>query len=150
MSSAVLQWLAVGVFVNAVARLPFSVLQASGRPDVTAKLHLIELPAYLFALWALVRAFGIEGAAAAWTLRAGVDAVVLFGFGLRYVPDVYEAGLPLIAYAAGGLLLLVAFTFVDGAWPKAIGAVLLGGAAAYLFIHDLRTVLASPAPVAAS
>ncbi len=43
-SFRVLQWLAVGVFINSLAFVPFSLLQGVGRPDITATLHLIELP----------------------------------------------------------------------------------------------------------
>ncbi len=50
-SFRVLQWLAVGVFINSLAQIPFALVQGAGRPDLTAKLHLIELPLYLLALW---------------------------------------------------------------------------------------------------
>jgi O-antigen/teichoic acid export membrane protein len=83
-SFRVLQWLAVGVFINSLAHIPFALVQGVGRPDLTAKLHLIELPAYLLTLWWLISARGVEGAAIAWTARAGVDALVLFGMTQRF------------------------------------------------------------------
>ena len=55
-SFRVLQWLAVGVFINSLAQVPFSLLQGVGRPDITATLHLIELPLYLGVLWWLIPA----------------------------------------------------------------------------------------------
>jgi O-antigen/teichoic acid export membrane protein len=76
-STATLQWLAVGVFINAMAQAPLVVLQSTGRPDLTAKVHLLELPVYLAALWWLAHRFGIVGVAMAWSVRAGVDAVAL-------------------------------------------------------------------------
>src|SRR5207249_410295 len=76
--AAVLQWLAIGVLVNCVAQLPFTAIQAIGRPDLTAKLHLAELPCYAVAIWFLGRAYGLPGVAAAWTLRAVTDAALLF------------------------------------------------------------------------
>jgi O-antigen/teichoic acid export membrane protein len=82
----VLQWLAVGVFINSLAQVPFALLQGVGKPDLTAKLHLIELPAYLVALYWLIEAHGIEGAAIAWTARVVVDALVLFGLAKRFLP----------------------------------------------------------------
>ena len=82
-SFRVLQWLAVGVFLNSLAHVPFALVQGAGRPDLTAKLHLLELPGYLLALVLLIRGFGIEGAAVAWTARVGVDAAVLFGMAQR-------------------------------------------------------------------
>ena len=84
-SAKVLQWLAIGVFLNSLAQVPFALIQGAGRPDLTAKLHLIELPFYLFAVWWLVRAYGIEGAAIAWVLRVAVDASFLFGMTKRFL-----------------------------------------------------------------
>lgn len=74
----VLQWLAAGVLFNSFALAPFALIQGAGRPDVTAKLHMLELPVYLCILWVLIRKYGIEGAAVAWTMRMGMDALALF------------------------------------------------------------------------
>jgi O-antigen/teichoic acid export membrane protein len=83
-STRVLQWLAAGVFINCFAQIPFALIQAAGRPDMTAKFHLLELPFYLVALWLLIGSFGIEGAAMAWTMRCAVDAILLFASVRRF------------------------------------------------------------------
>lgn len=44
--SRALQWLGAGVLVSAIAQTPFAFLQGAGRPELTAKLHLIELGPY--------------------------------------------------------------------------------------------------------
>jgi O-antigen/teichoic acid export membrane protein len=85
-SGRVLQWLAVGLFINCLGWAPLAVVQGVGRPDLTAKLHMVELPAYLIALFWLTKMYGIEGAAAAWTARAAIDALVLFGLAKRFLP----------------------------------------------------------------
>jgi O-antigen/teichoic acid export membrane protein len=77
-SARVLQVLALGVFTNCVANIPFALVQGLGRSDITAKLHLIETPFYLILLWWSVSTFGITGAALAWSLRATADMVLLF------------------------------------------------------------------------
>ena len=82
-ATVVLQWLAIGVFFNGIAQIPFALVQGSGRPDITGKLHLWELPAYGLLLWVLIHTNGIEGAAIAWTARVVVDALILFGFSYR-------------------------------------------------------------------
>ena len=81
-STLVLQILAVGVLINSLAYVPFTVLQGLGRPDLTAKLHLLELPFYAVLLWFLLRRLGLPGAALAWTLRVALDAFLLFGAAL--------------------------------------------------------------------
>lgn len=77
-STAAMQILALGVLINSLAHVPFALLQGLGRPDITAKFHLLELPVYVWTAWVLVSGWGIAGAAAAWTLRAALDALLLF------------------------------------------------------------------------
>lgn len=72
-----IQWLAWGFYLNALALVPYTYLQSIGRPDLTAKLHLLELPLYIIALGLCLHQFGIEGAAIAWLIRAGFDALCL-------------------------------------------------------------------------
>lgn len=69
--------LSVGLVANGVAQVPFAALQARGRADLTARLHLIELPLFVAAAWALTAAAGLVGASVAWSLRCLVDAVAL-------------------------------------------------------------------------
>jgi O-antigen/teichoic acid export membrane protein len=77
-STLVLQILAVGVLINSLGLIPFSLLQGIGRPDLTAKFLLIEVPVYIAALWLLLRRMGLPGAALAYTLRVTLDTFLLF------------------------------------------------------------------------
>lgn len=86
-SAPVLQWIAIGVLVNSLAQVAFAIVQADGRPDVTAKLHVCELPIYVIFLYMFLRWYGITGAAVAWTVRAILDATVLFIFATRSMSD---------------------------------------------------------------
>jgi O-antigen/teichoic acid export membrane protein len=108
--SSVLRWLAVGVFVNAFAYLPFTAIQSSGRPDRTAKLHLAELPLYLLTLYLLIRGYGILGAAMAWTARLSVEAVLVFWMVSRTLPQGSRFLRKLPASASAALLLLYSAT----------------------------------------
>ena len=92
----VMRIFAIGVLANSLAQLPFALVQSTGRADITAKLHLVELPAYLLAAWWLIGNYGLEGAAMAWTLRVSLDAVLLFVFARRLVPD--------LGYTARGIV----------------------------------------------
>lgn len=83
-SYRVLQWLAIGVFINCLAQVPFSFLQGIGKPDITSKFHVAELLFYIPALWLLVKSFGITGAAVAWTGRVVFDSALLFYVTRRY------------------------------------------------------------------
>lgn len=78
-SGLALRILAVGVLVNGLALVPFTLLQGLGRADLTGRFHLLELPVQLVLAWVLIRAWGVPGAALAWSLRVTLDAVLLFG-----------------------------------------------------------------------
>jgi O-antigen/teichoic acid export membrane protein len=112
-----LQWLAVGVLLNSVAQIPFALLQSAGRADLTAKLHLAELPLYLAGVWWLIEWRGIEGAALAWTLRVALDCAVLFLLGRRLLPSARDTLRSTLLWA-----LLAALMLGVGAWLSAPGA----------------------------
>jgi O-antigen/teichoic acid export membrane protein len=76
-SGTALRILAAGVLVNALAHVPYAYLQASGRPDLTAKFHVFELFIHVPLTWWLVSRYGVTGAAIAWTSRVSLDAVLL-------------------------------------------------------------------------
>lgn len=78
----VAQVVAIGVFANGIASVPYALIQASGRPDITAKIHLLELPLYLVAVYILTTHLGVLGTAIAWTARTSLDAILL----LKYSP----------------------------------------------------------------
>jgi len=71
------QILCLGVFANSVGSMYYSLLHAKGRSDITAKLHLIELPLFLLALSLLIDAYGLYGVAWAWVGRTIFDAILL-------------------------------------------------------------------------
>ena len=133
-STVVLQLLAVGVFMNSHAQVPFGMVQGAGRPDLTAKLHLIELVFYLPILWMLVDAYGIVGAAIAWVARMAVDTLFLFVLAGKLLSEAsrftLRAALMIaVAFLALGLgamisglavkgtfLLIILFLFAITAW----------------------------------
>ena len=82
-AALVLQILVVGVFCNALAQGPATLIQAAGRPRDMAMLHLFELPLFLLLLWQLTARWGITGTAIAATLRLSLDAAAVFVLALR-------------------------------------------------------------------
>jgi len=133
-SARVLQWLAVGVFINSIAQVPFALLQGVGKPDLTAKLHLIELPLYIGVLWWLTKSYGIEGAAIAWTARVAFDSLILFVLAKQFLPiripfssqtillevlalvTLALATIPQNLMSKGAFFLMIVFSFSLCAW----------------------------------
>jgi O-antigen/teichoic acid export membrane protein len=74
--------LCLGVFANAIGSMFYALLHAKGRPDISARLHLIELPLFICVLLLLVDRHGVLGAAWAWVGRMVFDAAVLAGMGM--------------------------------------------------------------------
>jgi O-antigen/teichoic acid export membrane protein len=69
--------LCVGVWVNSLASVPYTLLHAKGNPRLTALFHIAELVLYLLALWLLSSRFGLVGAALAWVARVALDWLLL-------------------------------------------------------------------------
>jgi glycosyltransferase involved in cell wall biosynthesis len=112
-SAPVAKWLALGVLINVVAQVPFTVLQGIGKAGVAARLQLAQLPLYALALWYLTVTLGVQGAAIAWAARAAVDFLLLTFAADRVMPAASAAhdSLPLhqgaiVAVALAGFWLI--------------------------------------------
>ena len=73
----VAQILAFGVFVNSFGHIAQVLFQGFGSPDITAKIHIVELILYVPYLWYLTDSYGIGGAALAWSIRVCISTFVL-------------------------------------------------------------------------
>lgn len=110
-SALIMSLLSIGMFVSSVARPPYNLIQARGRADITAKLHLAELPLYIACLVGALHVFGAIGAAVAWMARVALDYVLLSVIAKRHTTParllVAEVCVPL-AFAVGliGLALI--------------------------------------------
>jgi O-antigen/teichoic acid export membrane protein len=133
----VLAWLAVGLLLNGLAKVPSTMIQAVGRPDLTAKLHLVELPLFVLVLGALVWKWGIEGAAMARLARVGGDAVAVYWVGWRTVPATRRAAVRAATVAVAGSATAGLLRLLTS--PGLRAAVL--GAAALAFALMARSVL---------
>ena len=129
-SSLVMQIMAVGILVNSVAFLPYTVLQAVGRPDLTAKCHLVETPISVALMWLLTKQYGIAGTAVAWTARVALDWILLTAITvrLRYL-SATTLSLTRCAHAAGLVMLFLAgatATSFVGSLPLRVALTLSG------------------------
>lgn len=113
-STRVLQLLAVGVFCNGLAQIPFALIQGIGRADVSAKLHVVEAAFYVPVMILLIHRFGINGAAIAWTTRSAVDMTALLALGFVHLNveprSVYSLG----AWVGGAAVLIVFAATLEG------------------------------------
>jgi O-antigen/teichoic acid export membrane protein len=119
-AATALRLLAPGVLAASLAQVPFSLLQGIGRADLPGKLYLLELPLVAVLAWVLVARWGIAGAAAAWSARAALEAVVFYVAARRLAPGPSSPGEARASAATAVCLLLVGV----GAWlaVRAVGA----------------------------
>jgi O-antigen/teichoic acid export membrane protein len=110
-SATLLAWLAVGVFFSSMGRIPWTLLIAY-RPDLPAKLVLFEAPLYVLILYVMIRLWGLQGAAMAYTGRSAFNCSMVHAMTWRTLPGSFRAirqniwllGIG-VAFAAGGALL---------------------------------------------
>lgn len=147
LSAPVLQWLALFVFLTGAALVPLVFLQGVGRPDLSARMHLIELPLHAGLLFLLIRLDGIRGAAIACVLRILID----------FLGNLYSSG-KLMALRAGdylrmlapiGIAVVILLCFHFPMAPVLKAVLTLGALAGYAVVgwrvvleeRDKRTVL---------
>ena len=131
-SSLVLQLLAIGVFINSHAQVPFGMIQVAGRSDLTAKLHLLELPLYLLVLWWLLGEYGITGAAIAWVIRVSFDTSLLFYISQILLKVPTSSMYRLISMISVALFLFVVSALMSGILIK--GVFLISVLVVFLFV----------------
>jgi len=133
-STPVAYVLLFGFWANSLARMPAAHLQASGRPDLIAKVHLAEVIPYLALLYFGMVRFGLVGAALAWTVRCTADAM-----SLALVDRVERSALRLLALHGTIVLaaILVMFLVPSDSPPRWL---LLAGLAALIALVLLRNM----------
>ena len=105
-ATVIFKWLVLGMFINSSAHVPFALIQGSGRADITAKLHLLELPPFVVILVAAVAHWGVSGAAVAWTMRVAIDTGLLYFIAMRGQPALRQVLLRGAMWIGIGCLLL--------------------------------------------
>jgi O-antigen/teichoic acid export membrane protein len=74
-----------GLFFNVIAYIPYSLLMASGRSDLFAKIYWFELFPYILLTAILTSKFGAVGAALSWSIRVITDALIIIWLSKRIV-----------------------------------------------------------------
>ena len=143
----VAQIMALAVFFNSLAQVPYNLLYALGRPDLPAKFHLAELPMHIALAWYLLVHFGLAGVAWACAIRVTLDFVLLLAtacwvtrMSVRMLAgrDLMYSAAILAALAAGLSILAISAHFL---LADAVLIMLLSGAfliAIWFFVLDLE------------
>ena len=86
-SYLIAQILAIGMFFYSLNGNSGALIQSTGRSDVTAKIHLFELPIYLAMLVFFIKTFGLLGATFAWLFRVIIDSILLHYWAHKFLKE---------------------------------------------------------------
>jgi O-antigen/teichoic acid export membrane protein len=119
--------LLVGLAVQASIYGAHAAIRARAPASTLAIVYALELPVFVLILYALVRPWGVVGAAFAWTVRLALDAALQHALARRSLGTrVTSAALPVLAVGALTLLALAC----HAAGPRLPGLRLAAGVAA--------------------
>ncbi|MCJ2058271.1 flippase [Methylobacterium sp. J-048] len=104
--------LLVGMWINSIGYIPWTLLQARGRPDTVAKIHALELLPFVALLLALISLFGLAGAAVAWCVRVLVDLLLQTRFSEMKLADLNVAIVPGLVIASSFVATFVAMNLL--------------------------------------
>lgn len=116
--------LLAGMWANGLAVIPYFHSYSQSRPDLVAKIHLVEVLPFLAVLWLSLRIWGMFGAALAWDLRVVVDAILLFRCSGFRLSDLRIAAVA-VAFVAAALVLALYGLRTWAGWEA--GALLVAG-----------------------
>jgi len=131
-STTVAQCILIGSYVNGLAMVPFTLLQAAGRSDLTAKRHLVQLPLYVPLVYLVTRRWGYLGTSLVWLGWTLVDLGMLVYLLRRTVRAAAAAFDPRIGVVFALLLM--------GGWAASLAtspAVQIGAAAFLLVLSGI-------------
>ena len=131
-----------GGWTNGLAFVPYGLLQSQSRPNVTGIINAAELIPFVAVLWGLTSAFGIIGAAVAWSLRGTVE-VILFSLAARVPLKTLIWTLIPFAVLVGSAVLGLTASTPWQAFGLAAGIGLLSAILGLLVAEDLRILALS-------
>lgn len=122
-SGPVAHILLLGFWFNGMTFIPLTVLQASGRPDLVAKCHMVEIIPYFLLLYFGMNHFGLAGAAMAFSIRVAADFFFITG-----LSGLLKRALPILVFPGcnlvGALVIANSLPFGSHGWYASSSALL--------------------------
>jgi O-antigen/teichoic acid export membrane protein len=119
--------LAGGFWIYCIGHMAYTMLHATGRPELVSKVLMAELPAYVLLLLIGLASFGVIGAAAAFTTRAVVDCLIFLRLGGIRMSTIRWLLFPAVLTLMG----ILTAAFVPGAVRYLLLAVTLAAASVW-------------------
>jgi O-antigen/teichoic acid export membrane protein len=117
----ILQSFAIGTMVLSTCWMPFYLIQAANRPDITAKIHAAEVPLFLVVMAVATHIWGLTGAAIARGTMFALDGITMLIAARILMPQIDAAFRSACVMIAGGVCACVAaLWFPDGLAIKGV------------------------------
>ena len=117
----ILQSLGLGTMVLSVCWMPFYLIQAAHRPDITAKIHAAEIPLFLAVMVFATHTWGLTGAAIARGTMFAIDGIAMLIAARILMPQIDAAFRNTCMMIAGGVCACVAARWLpDGLAIKGV------------------------------
>jgi O-antigen/teichoic acid export membrane protein len=140
-AAPVAQILFFGAWINGLSFVAYTLIQSQGRPDLTGKLHFAEVLPFLGILWLLTASFGVNGAAAAWSLRCVVDAFAMFwAAGISRRDAASAIARPTALLCGSEIATRFIGSSLELALPASVLAGLISIGLAYVYSDDFRRI----------
>jgi O-antigen/teichoic acid export membrane protein len=110
----VLQSLAIGTMALSVCWMPFFLIQAADRPDVTARIRAAEVPLFILVMLIATHCWGLRGAAIARGITFGLDGLTMLITARIMMPQIDATFRHTCAMLAVGVLASLAVAMVPG------------------------------------
>jgi O-antigen/teichoic acid export membrane protein len=120
-SSIILQYLAIGIMMNALSIIPNNFFQGVGKPRIPTLINISEFPIYIIVMWFSVKTYGIKGAAIAYMAMAAFDAILMYIAAYKLFSIKFESRYSLILILLFLIILVIPF-LISGLLLKTIVA----------------------------
>jgi O-antigen/teichoic acid export membrane protein len=137
--AGVLRILALGILFSCLGFAPGTLIDAIGRPDVTARFALLQAVLFLPLSALMLLWLGIEGAAIAWALRCAADCLGRMWLAARLYPASREASRQLLLPLGAGALGIAVTALMPG-----LGAVIAAGCIGFAVFAGLAVRALAP------
>lgn len=84
-SHVLLQMFSLGILINGLAQVPFTIIQGTGNAKTSALIHISMLPIYALGLFLLISEYGLVGAGVCWLIRIIIDSSLMMYFSHKII-----------------------------------------------------------------
>lgn len=103
----------LGIWINSIAFVPYTIFHSSGKPGTLAAIHLAELFPFVILVYFVVTIYGISSAPYVWVFRVLTDAVLLFSVCRVKTFQLHLLWIPILLFCVFSLIRSIDVTYMQ-------------------------------------